>query len=581
MNSRLLLTRFLLCSLLICGAGVFAQQGKLVIHVIPKQAYVFVDGQAVGEANKHHSLKLAAGEHRVDLVNYGYAKNSSSVTITDGHATNLDATLQPITEKVAGPFGAVTVESASQAAILLNGKTPDFFVGHGDEFNHDWWWKQELVVPPGTHQLTVVGSTGERWSGPVEVLPNQRVVISVPKGVRKTVPWPRGEQLASVPRFTTGTASATVAVAKPTATLTTTAAQINCGDSSQLKWSSTDAPSIAIDPLGQVANFGEQGVQPTQNTTYQLTAIGPGGTVTSTTTVNVNTAIQADLGLTPAEVHYHRVGDQVVQGDSATLNWTAANAGSVSLEPLGTVGPKGNRTLQVAPQKTDVGPVDENVTYTLRASNACGGTDTKTATLHIVGVIEQPDNGLALNSVYFPTDLPTAGALDAGLVASQQDTLKSIATAFTDYLSKKPEAHLILMGYADERGPEQYNQLLSERRAEVTKKFLTDQGIAADHIDTQAFGKDKNLSKDQVKTLLDQDSSLTEDRKEEILQKMQTIVLANNRRVDVVLSTTGKESIQQYPFNATDYTTLIDRNRPGTENGIGMQQAAEKKQISK
>ena len=36
------------------------------------------------------------------------------------------------------------------------------------------------------------------------------------------------------------------------------------------------------------------------------------------------------------------------------------------------------------------------------------------------------------------------------------------------------------------------------------------------------------------------------------------IVLAQNRRVDIVLSTTGQQSIRRYPFNAKDAHTLLD-----------------------
>ena len=105
--------------------------------------------------------------------------------------------------------------------MLLNGKTPDFFVGHGDEFDHNWWWKQELVVPQGTYQVTTLRGDKETWSGSVDVPANQRVVIDVPKGVRKTVPW--SPQSVSMPRFKAGTASATVAVAKPMAGLSVSA----------------------------------------------------------------------------------------------------------------------------------------------------------------------------------------------------------------------------------------------------------------------------------------------------------------------------------------------------------------------
>ena len=190
----------------------FAQDGKLVIHVTPKQAYIFADGRAISEASKHHSLSLSAGEHKIQLANYGYIPSTQTVTITAGKTTNLDVTLTPVAGTVSGPFGAMTIEGADRDAILLNGKTPDYFVGHGDEFNHDWWWKQELVVPPGSYQVSVLSGDKEVWAGPVDVPANQRVVVDIPKGVRKTVAWPRGDKLSAIPRFTVGTASATVAL---------------------------------------------------------------------------------------------------------------------------------------------------------------------------------------------------------------------------------------------------------------------------------------------------------------------------------------------------------------------------------
>jgi len=180
------------------GLLCFAQDGKLALQVTPKQAYVFLDDHAVGEASHHRSLKLSPGDHKVDLVNYGYAPITRTVTITSGQVTNLEIALAAVTSSVSPPFGAITIENVSRDAALLNGKTPDFFVGHGDEFNHEWWWKQELVAPPGTYQMTVLGPEKELWSGPVEVPANQRVVISVPTGVRKTVPWPRGEKLSAL-----------------------------------------------------------------------------------------------------------------------------------------------------------------------------------------------------------------------------------------------------------------------------------------------------------------------------------------------------------------------------------------------
>jgi outer membrane protein OmpA-like peptidoglycan-associated protein len=571
---------FLSVALLMLASDVstFAQDGKLVIHATPKQAYIFLDGRAISEASKNHSLRLSAGDHKIELANYGYAPSTQTVTIAGGKTTSIDVTLTPVTGTVSGPFGSMTIEGAQRDAILLNGKTPDFFVGHGDEFNHDWWWKQELVVPPGTYQVSVLSGDKEAWSGQVEVPANQRVVIDVPKGVRKTVPWPRGEKLSAAPRFTAGSASATVAVAKPTAQLSVTTAQLNCGDSSQLDWTSSDAPRVEITPVGPVANSGQQSIQPTQTTTYNLTAVGPGGTVTSAATVNVNNAIQASLELAPAEVHYKKVGEKVVVDDGTALNWTASNASTVSVDAFGNVSPSGSRNLQITPKKTDLGTVDETVTYTLNATNVCGGADTKTATLHIVGSIEQPEINLS-RSVYFPTDRPRSIKSEDALLDSEKETLKSVAAAFTQYLAYQPDAHLVLSGHADKRGPQAYNQPLSERRASLAKKFLVEQGVPEDKVETQAYGKEQNLSVDQVKQQVEQDANLSAEDRQRALQKIQTIVFAYNRRVDIAVKPRGQESAREYPFKAQDVATLIDRNGP-TKTSSGVEMAAEKEKVS-
>jgi outer membrane protein OmpA-like peptidoglycan-associated protein len=559
------------------GIPSHAQDGKLNVRVTPHQTYIFVDGRAISEASKKHTLSLSAGDHKVELVNYGYTPDTRTVTITAGKTTDIEVNLTPVSKTVSGPFGAMTIEDANRDAILLNGKTPDFFVGHGDEFDHDWWWKQELVVPPGNYQVTALHEDKVVWSGPVDVPANKRVVIDIPKGVRKTVDWPRGAKLTSIPRFAVGSASATVAVAQPTAELSTTAAQINCGDSSQLKWASTDAPNVQITPLGTVAASGEQTLQPKQTTEYHLTALGPGGTATANTKVNVNTAVQANLELSPAQVQYKKIGDKVVQQDSTALNWTAANASNVSIDPLGTVSPTGNQTLQIVPKKTDPGPVDETATYTLNAKNDCGGTATQTATLHIVGSIEPPE--LAMRSVFFPTNRPRSLKSTNALLASEQETLKSIAEGYQKYLQYKPDARLTLVGHADQRGPQAYNQPLSERRAQLAKAFLVQQGVPEGNIETQAYGKEKNLTADQVKELIEKDSSLSAEEREKLDKKFQNTVLAFNRRVDLTVTPTGQESAVTYPVQSEDFAKLIDRGPKLAFSGVEL--AAEKEKETK
>jgi len=541
------------------GTSAVAQDGTLRLHVNPKQAYLWVDDRAVSEASKHSSLELSAGEHKIELANYGYTPITRTVTVTAGKTTDLDVTLEKVGDKVSGPFGAIAIKGADRDAVLLNGKTPDFFVGHGDEFNTDFlWWKQELVVPPGTYEVTVQGGDKDIWSGQVSVAANQRVIVDIPKGVSKTEPWHRGEKLASVPRFAAGVASATVAVAKPSAEMSATDSQIYCGETSQLKWTSTNAPQVEISPAGAVASSGEQTVQPKQTTTYTLAATGPGGTTTSDVTINVDNAIDVDLSLSPSEVHYKRVGDEVVEDDSTALNWSAINASNVSIDGLGAVDPSGSNRLKVSPQQSDPGPVDETVTYTLTATNDCGGAETRTVALHIVGTIEP--GALAMRSVYFPTDRPRQLTSEADLLPSEQEELRSIAEAFKKYLAYKSDARLILAGHADRRGPDSYNQFLSKRRADLVRRFLIEQGVPESSIDVQAFGKKDNLTAEQVQQLLEQSPDLSAQTLETVTKKLRNLVLAYNRRVDLTLSSTGQESARAYPFNAEDFAALAERD---------------------
>ena len=207
----------------------------------------------------------------------------------------------------------------------------------------------------------------------------------------------------------------------------------------------------------------------------------------------------------------------------------------------------------------------------------CGGSDSKTATLHIIGSIELPAT-LAFNSIYFPTDVPRSVAKETGIVPSQQVGLTSIADAFKKYLENNPDARLTLVGHADKRGPKGYNKNLSDRRAEVAKNFLVDQGVPADHLDTQGLGEDQNLTADEVKQMVEQNPELNDEERQKTLEKLPTLVFANNRRVDITLSPTGQESTREYPFEAEDFATLVNRNGMTREKEI-VQMAAEKKKL--
>ncbi len=164
---------------------------------------------------------------------------------------------------------------------------------------------------------------------------------------------------------------------------------------------------------------------------------------------------------------------------------------------------------------------------------------------------------LSLHSVYFVVNQPLAARPKGGLLASQQKTLMTLAEDFKKYLEIKPGTHLILGGHADHRGSVEFNQALSERRVNRVKSFLVEQGVPEANIDTKAYGKEHNLTTEEVQGEVASNPELTPGERQRVLKNIVTIRMASNRRVDVTLSTTGQTSVRQYPFNAADALTLI------------------------
>jgi len=348
-SSVFVLAAFIIVSLAnLSAATEIGKTGKLKIHVSPKQAYVFVDGSAIRDGSQ--TIKLAPGPHQVTVHNSGYAPVTESVQIEPGKTTDLKVDLQKSGDKVPGPFGDIEFKGDSRAAVLLNGTTPDYFVGHVDEFNWNWIWHQRLLVHPGTYNVTVTREGRSIWSGPVTVQAGEQVTVYLDHdGKTKTKSWRQGETLGAQPRFQAGIASAQVPVAPVTATLRAQSTSVNCGQSTQLNWNSTDAVDVSITDLDNVTASGDRSVTPMKTTTYHLEAKGPGGEVTQTATVEVDTQPVATLTASEQEVQYHKIGNKVVQDDPVTLNWSASNADKVSITSLGDEGTNGNATITLEP----------------------------------------------------------------------------------------------------------------------------------------------------------------------------------------------------------------------------------------
>jgi outer membrane protein OmpA-like peptidoglycan-associated protein len=548
----------LVVAMMLCATAGFAQDGKLKIKVVPKKAYLFVDGKAIRDGSE--TISVSSGKHTVAVMNYGYTTSTQDVNIESGKVTALTVTLVASGAAVSAPYGQIEFKGGdSHAAVLLNGKTPSYFVGHVGATNHDWWWHRNLLVPPGSYHVQVTKNGSDAWTGDVTVAANKKVSIDLTKsGAQTAKDKPSLAKLTSEPRYKGGWISNLIAVAGVSGNFSLAPANINCGQSSTLTWQTAETVDATISGIGTVPTSGNQTVTPHATTTYDFEASGPGGTIKGSGSVNVNTKVDATLAANPAELHYRKIGDRVITQESSTLTWSTANADAISLDPVGKVDPSGSQTVKGEPKKIDLGQVDESTKYTLNASNACGGAAAQTASIHITGSIEAIPE-VVLQSVFYPTDYPDEKHPQLGLVKSQQMELATLAAGLKKYLEYDPDAKLSVEAHADARGSAPFNQELSERRVQSVKEYLIGQGIAAGKIQTAAYGKERPIDKKAVKEL---EAANPNQPPKARLKNVEGDWLAYNRRVDIVLLPSGKKSTESYPHSAADSQIIWQVPKP-------------------
>ncbi len=84
------------------------------------------------------------------------------------------------------------------------------------------------------------------------------------------------------------------------------------------------------------------------------------------------------------------------------------------------------------------------------------------------------------DTIYFAFDSSTVRAAE-----------KSKAAKVADHLKANPKDALEVDGHCDERGTEEYNRALGERRALAAREFLVKYGIAPDRVFTLSWGEDR------------------------------------------------------------------------------------------
>lgn len=76
-----------------------------------------------------------------------------------------------------------------------------------------------------------------------------------------------------------------------------------------------------------------------------------------------------------------------------------------------------------------------------------------------------------------------------------RDDMKPTLEQNAQWLLKYPTVVVTIDGHCDERGTEEYNMALGEKRAESAKKYLQNLGVPGERMKTVSYGKIKPLVK--------------------------------------------------------------------------------------
>lgn len=97
-----------------------------------------------------------------------------------------------------------------------------------------------------------------------------------------------------------------------------------------------------------------------------------------------------------------------------------------------------------------------------------------------VDPLNDPSSILAKRSTYYPFDVYVV-----------QDADKPVVQAHAKYLSEHPNRKVRLEGNCDERGSNEYNLGLGQRRADGVKKMLVVGGAKDSQLEAMSYGEEK------------------------------------------------------------------------------------------
>ena len=182
----------------------------------------------------------------------------------------------------------------------------------------------------------------------------------------------------------------------------------------------------------------------------------------------------ADISATPTSIS---------SGDSAVLTWHTTGATDVSIEGMGAVATSGTTTVHPTDStnyhliaRGDGGTADASARVTVGAAAPPAQSNMNE------GDVDDAMFHQNVKDVFFDYD-----SYDVN--QPSQSTISQDAS----WLNQHQGIKIVLGGYCDERGSEEYNLALGENRANAAKQALVAAGVTADRIRTVSYGKEKQF----------------------------------------------------------------------------------------
>jgi peptidoglycan-associated lipoprotein len=169
----------------------------------------------------------------------------------------------------------------------------------------------------------------------------------------------------------------------------------------------------------------------------------------------------------------------VTAGSPTVLTWHTTNAATATIDGIGDVSTSGTKTVTPS----------YSTNYHLVAHGA-GGTAfddvrvTVTPAMAAANTVNTFDAAADfrahIKDIFFD--------YDKSAIRTDEDSTLSQDAA---YLTSHPNVRIVIGGYCDERGSDEYNLALGQSRAADTEKALENDGIAANRIRVISYGKEK------------------------------------------------------------------------------------------